>query len=86
MEAERQPTIDYRDRIAMDPRILVGKPTIKGTRFPVSKILNLLGHGASFDEIVADYPILTREDIQAAILFAEASLKQEEVYSVLAQG
>ncbi len=79
MTSDHQPAIDYRDRIAMDPRILVGKPTIKGTRFPVSKILNLLGHGASFDEIVEDYPILTHEDIQAAILFAEASLKQEEV-------
>jgi uncharacterized protein (DUF433 family) len=86
MEADEQPTIDYRDRIAMDPRILVGKPIVKGTRFPVSKILNLLGHGASFDEILEDYPMLTREDIRAAILFAEASLKQDEVDTELAQG
>lgn len=81
MVIDEQATVDYRNRIVMDPRILVGKPTIKGTRFPVSKILNLLGHGASFDEIVEDYPILSEEDVRAAILFAEASMTMEDVYA-----
>lgn len=68
MATEKQPT--YHDRIIQDPTILVGKPVIKGTRIPVSLILNLLANGADNAEIKADYPRLTDEDIQAAIAYA----------------
>src|SRR6188472_4203605 len=54
----------FLERIATDPQILDGKPTITGTRVPVSLILNLLGHGVTFPEIVEDYPELTDDDIK----------------------
>lgn len=72
--------IDFRHRIVVDPKILVGKPVIRGTRIPVSLILNLVAHGGSFSGVIEDYPILTIEDIRAAMLYAEARLDQEEVF------
>ncbi len=63
------------DRIVVDPNVMVGKPVIKGTRLTVEYILNLLGHGASAAEIMADYSGLTGEDIQACLLFAARSLE-----------
>jgi len=66
---EQHPT--HRDRIVCDSEILSGKPTIKGTRVPVSLILNLLAHGATFAEILDDYPYLVEEDLKAALLYAE---------------
>jgi uncharacterized protein (DUF433 family) len=62
------------NRIALDPKVMVGKPTIKGTRLTVDFILNLLAHGATFDEICDEYRGLTAEDIQACLLFASQSL------------
>lgn len=62
------------ERIACDPKIMVGKPVIKGTRLTVEFILNLLAHGSTFDEILDEYAGLTAEDIQACLLFASQSL------------
>ena len=62
-------------RIVLDPEVMVGKPVIKGTRLTVEYILNLLGHGATMAEILAEYEGLTREDIQACLLFASKSLE-----------
>jgi uncharacterized protein (DUF433 family) len=61
-------------RITLDPKVMVGKPTIKGTRLTVDFVLNLLAHGATIDEICDEYPGLTVEDIQACFLFASQSL------------
>lgn len=72
--------LDFRERIVLDPAILVGKPVIKGTRVPVSLILNLVGHGATFDEIVADYPGLKEDDVRAAVLYAGARLDRDDVF------
>lgn len=63
------------ERIAINPRVMVGKPVIRGTRLTVEYILNLLAHGAATEEIIAEYKGLTREDIQACILFATKSLE-----------
>ena len=63
------------DRIAIDPNVMVGKPVIKGTRLTVEYILNLLAHGATADEILAEYDGLLREDLQACLLFATRSLE-----------
>lgn len=82
MGAEQSEIVDFRERVVVDPKILVGKPVIKGTRVPVSLILNLVGNGGSFAEIVEDYPVLTLDDIRAAILYAGARLEGEEVYSL----
>ncbi len=60
-------------RIETNPDILVGKPVIKGTRVPVSLILNLLAHGYTAKRIIAAYPILKRQDITAAVDFSELS-------------
>ena len=58
------------DRIEMNPEIMGGKPVIRGTRVPVETILRKLGAGLTPDDIVADHPRLTADDIQAAQAFA----------------
>jgi uncharacterized protein (DUF433 family) len=63
------------ERIAFNPKVMVGKPVIKGTRLTVEYILNLLAHGATIAEIISEYKGLTQEDIQACILFATKSLE-----------
>ncbi len=66
-------------RIVIDPKVMVGKPVIKGTRIPVYVILNLLGEGATFQEIMNEYPDIKKEDILAALKFAARFTKFEEV-------
>ena len=63
------------ERITLNPKVMVGKPVIKGTRLTVEYILGLLAHGATTDEILQEYEGLTREDILACILFATKSLE-----------
>ena len=58
------------DRITIDPEICHGKPTIRGLRYPVETILELLSSGMTYEEILADYEDLEREDILAALDFA----------------
>ena len=62
-------------RITVDPKVMVGKAVIRGTRLMVEYILNLLAHGATVAEILSEYGGLTKEDIQACILFAAKSLE-----------
>ena len=62
-------------RITINPKVMVGKPVIRGTRLTVEYILNLLAHGATVTEIISEYKGLTKEDIQACILFATKSLE-----------
>ena len=57
-------------RITIDPAICHGKPTIRGLRYPVEMLLELLSAGMSIDEILADYEDLEREDILAALAYA----------------
>lgn len=68
---------EIRDRIVVDPRIMGGKPVIKGTRIPVYFILELLSNGWSIDDILREYPHLTREDVLAAIKYAAKVLREE---------
>ena len=63
--AKRQPL--YQDRIIHDPEIMVGKPVIKGTRIPVELVLAKLAHNPDLDELFADYPRLTLEDVKACL-------------------
>ena len=67
------------DRIEIDPKVCNGKPIIKGTRIPVSAILEEIAEGESWDGLLTGYPELHREDIQAALLYATASLDHMEV-------
>ena len=66
------------ERIALNPKIMVGKPVIKGTRLTVEFTLNLLAHGETVAEILDEYDGLTLEDIQACLLFAKESLNRTE--------
>ncbi len=68
------------ERIAIDPKILSGKPVIKGTRISVEFVLELLSSGMSVEEILNEYGHLTREDILAALDYAARMLRHEEVY------
>jgi uncharacterized protein (DUF433 family) len=63
------------ERITLNPKVMVGKPVIRGTRLSVEFILNLLAHGATTAEVLAEYDGLTQEDIQACLLFATKSLQ-----------
>lgn len=58
------------ERITINPDLCNGKPTIRGMRITVETILQYLSAGDSIDEIIAAYPFLEKEDIQAAIAFA----------------
>jgi uncharacterized protein (DUF433 family) len=62
------------ERITLNPQVMAGKPVVKGTRLTVEYILNLLAHGATTEEILAEYDGLTREDVRACLLFATKSL------------
>ena len=62
--------MNYRDRIVIDPEIRFGKPSIRGTRITVGDVLSYLASGMSEQEIVADFPRLTVEDIRACLAFA----------------
>ena len=63
------------ERISLNPEVMAGKPVVKGTRLTVEYIVNLMAHGADPDEIVAEYEGLTRDDVQACLLFAAKSLQ-----------
>jgi uncharacterized protein (DUF433 family) len=67
------------ERISLNPKVMLGKPAIKGTRLTVEFILNLLAHGATVKEILGEYDGLTVEDIQACHLFAAKSLRDTEI-------
>ena len=67
------------ERIVSDPAIMVGKPTIKGTRITVELILEDLGSGATVEDVLADYPHLSRDDVLAALRFAADWMRLEEI-------
>lgn len=69
----------YRDRIIVDPQIMLGKPVIKGTRITVELILRKLADGVSFEDIIKAYPHLSKEDILAAISYSADVISQEEL-------
>jgi uncharacterized protein (DUF433 family) len=69
-------------RIVINPKIMRGKPIVKGTRITVEQVLKLLAQGLSTDEILKDYPHLTKEDITAVLLYAAKVAGEEEVYPI----
>lgn len=66
----------YQDRIIQDPAILVGKPVVKGTRIPVELVLEYLANNPSFDDLFADFPRLTMEDVRACLAYAQAKVSK----------
>lgn len=73
------------ERITINPKIMVGKPVIRGTRLTVEYILNLMAHGATAAEIIREYNGVTPEDIQACLLFATRSLENTAFMPLLAE-
>jgi uncharacterized protein (DUF433 family) len=71
--------------ITLNPKIMAGKPVIKGTRLTVDYILNLLAHGATEAEILQEYKGLTQEDIHACLLFASQSLQNTLFMPLMAE-
>ncbi|MDH5683953.1 MAG: DUF433 domain-containing protein [candidate division WOR-3 bacterium] len=67
------------ERITIDSKVFGGKPCIRGMRFPVSKVLDLLASGMTVEEILKDYPYLEREDILQAIKYSAWILEEEKV-------
>ena len=68
--------------ITSDPRIMMGKPTVSGTRITVELILEKLAAGETVDQILSEHPRLTPEGIRAAIAFAAEALRADVVYPV----
>ncbi len=72
-------------RITCDAAVMVGKPVVKGTRLTVDYLLNLLAHGSTVDEILAEYDGLQLADIQACLLFASRSLADTAFMPLVAE-
>ena len=67
----------YQNHINIDPNIMLGKPVIKGTRISVELIVRKIGEGALTQDLLDAYPNITKEDIQAALLYAADNLANE---------
>jgi len=71
--------MDYRERITIDPKRVLGKPVIKGSRITVELILRKLSEGMTIDELLEAYPHLTKDDILAALSYSAEVISQEEL-------
>ncbi len=67
------------DRITMRPEVMGGRPCIRGMRVTVAMVVSQIGQGHSFDEVLADYPYLEREDILQALQYAAWRMEEREV-------
>jgi len=72
--------MNWQERIELNPAVLTGKPTIKGTRIAVEFVVDLLARGWSQEDILREYDHLTAEDIQACLAYASEMLQSERVY------
>jgi len=74
--------MNWKDRIEVNPAVLVGKPIIKGTRISVELILDRLADGWTMEDVLASYPHISREDVLAALGFASELFKEETFVAV----
>jgi len=72
--------MDWRDRIEVNPKVLVGKPVVRGTRISVELVLEMIAAGVAEAEIVDNYPGLSAEDIRACVAYAAEIVASERVY------
>lgn len=70
-------------RIVVDPKIMAGKPVIRGTRVPVDAILHRIAQGETLDDLMQDYPKLTKQDIKAALEYASSIVKGEDIVPLM---
>ncbi len=73
------------ERVVLDPKIMAGKPVIKGTRLTVDYILNLMAHGSTVADILEEYQGLSAEDVQACLLFATRSVSDTTFMPLVAE-
>jgi len=73
------------DRISVNPRVMVGKPVIRGTRLTVEYILELLAHETAIEDILEEYPGLVKDDIYACLLFASKTLQDASFIPIEAE-
>ena len=74
---------NFEQRIEINPKILSGKPVIRGTRISIELIIKLIAQRWNEDKIITEYPSIVKEDIQAALLYVEKLVENEEVYPVV---
>lgn len=74
--------MDKNGRIQVDPKILTGKPVVRGTRISVEHVVDLLAQGWPVDQVLENYPGMTREDVQACLAYAAELLKSEKVFPI----
>lgn len=67
------------ERISVDHRIMGGVPCIRGTRIPVATVVGMIAEGMTVEEIVADFPQLTPDDIHGALRYAAAAVDEREL-------
>jgi len=77
MNAPPTGSLDYQARIVRDPQTCGGEPVIKGTRVTLRTVLASLAEGATPEEILADFPSLTAEDLRAVVAFAATSAQED---------
>lgn len=70
--------MNYQDKITATPKVMLGKPVIKGTRITVELILRKIAGGYSFNEIIEMYPHITKEDILACVSYAVSVIESED--------
>jgi uncharacterized protein (DUF433 family) len=70
------------ERIVVNPKIMGGKPIVKGTRITVEQVLKMLAQGLTTQEILKDYPHLSKDDVTAVLLYAAKVAGEEEIYPV----
>ena len=80
-----EPAEKLLNRIVVNPKVMVGKPVIKGTRIPVDAIIRRLAEGMSLREILEEYPNLEEEDVKAALEYAARVLAGEEVVPIVVE-
>jgi uncharacterized protein (DUF433 family) len=68
-------------RVVSNPKVMLGKPVIKGTRLPVALIVEKVAYGATLGDLRLDYPFLTEDDVRAALLYAAKRLSLEEIHA-----
>jgi uncharacterized protein (DUF433 family) len=76
--------INWHDYISSDPKVLFGKPVIKGTRVPVDLVLEKLGRGETIERLLKAYPRIDRQAIYACLIFAAETVKSEVVIAAAA--
>lgn len=71
---------DWKQRVSIDPAVLVGKPVIRGTRIAVESVVEFLAQGWSFADLRGEYPGITDDDIRACLAYASQVLQSERIY------